>query len=107
MIDPRHAHIGSAPTLGWSGLERHVLHMLGQYEWPPLEDENAAAVGGVGDEEVFGDDRAEGAAADDDHVEGAVASADRLLRTVERFLQGVAEKAAHVVQCEGRGFGGE
>ena len=65
MIYPRHAHIRSTTQ------ERHVLYMLGQHERPGLEDEDAAAVCGISDEKMFGDDGAKGAAADDDHVEVA------------------------------------
>ncbi len=45
MIHPRHAQIGSTTQ------ERHVLHMLWQYERPGLEHEDPPAARGVRDEE--------------------------------------------------------
>jgi hypothetical protein len=53
---------------------------------------------------MFRDDAAKRAAADNDRVELALASADGLSRTVERFLQGVAQEPPHVVQRKGRRF---
>ena len=74
MIDPRHAQIGSAAQ------ERHVLHMFRQHKRPGFKHEDAAAVCGVGDEEMFRDDSAKGAAADNDHVEVAPPSCRRSAR---------------------------
>ena len=71
MIHPRHAQIGRAAH------KRHVLHVLGQHERPGLEHENAAAARGVGDEQMFRDDGAKGAAADDDYIEVALVARRR------------------------------
>ena len=101
MIGPRHAQIRSATE------ERHVLHVLGQNEWTGFEDENPPGARRVGDEQMFGDHRAERPAPDDNHVEVPLVPGHRLGSAVERLLQRVAEEAPHVVQREGCGLRGE
>ena len=61
---------------------------------------DAPAAGPVSDEEVFSDNAAERAAADNDGVKFAPVSADRLPGTIECFLQRIAEETAHVVERE-------
>jgi hypothetical protein len=49
-------------------------------------------------------DGAKRATSDYDCIEGARPSTNQLPSTVERFLQGVAEKAPHIIQRESSGF---
>src|SRR5213078_4837929 len=94
MIDPGHSEVRRAAH------EWQILDVLRQHERPGFEHQNAAAPGCVCSEQVFRDDAAKRAAADNDCVELALATANGLTGTVEGFLQSVAQKPPHIVQGE-------
>ena len=91
MIDPGHSEVRRAAH------EWQILDVLRQHERPGFEHQNAAAPGCVCSEQVFRDDAAKRAAADDNRVELPLATADGLSGAVEGFLQGVAQKPPHLV----------
>jgi hypothetical protein len=81
-----------------------VLNVLRQHKRPGLKDEDPSAPCGIGDQEMFCYDPTKGATTDHDHIKITSSSRDALCGAIERLLQRVAEKASHVVQCEGSGF---
>ena len=74
--------------------------MFREHEWPSLEQENAAAVCSVVDEQVIRNDSTEGTAAYDDQIELAPSPGNGLVGAIDRFLQCVAQEASHIVQRE-------
>src|SRR5262249_1297164 len=104
MVDPWHTHVRRTVCRGDKG---NVLDVLGQHVGSRLEDQDASAARRIGDEEMLGDNRAEGTAPYDDDVDVAGAIANHLCRAVLRLLQGVADKASQVVEGESREFGGQ
>src|SRR5262245_8560733 len=98
MIDPRHPQVRRAAHI------RHILHVFRQHPRPGLEHQDAAAAGGVCNEEVLCHNATERATTDDDGIKGARSSTDNLSSTVERLLQVVEQKTPYIIQCKRRGF---
>ncbi len=99
MRIPRPSKVRRAALIG------HVLAVLGQREGTRFQNKNSPAVRGIRKQEGRGDCCAKRSSTNDNGVKipGLACYLDRA--TIQRFLQRVAEKAAHVIEGKSGLFG--